>query len=110
MLSVSDIGHCELCGSTRNLEIHHLVPRTACEGILDGDIDDNLLVVCGACHSKLTPRRFLQKYGIQKAQKRRKDLLAFYYGLSDCCCSSDVIDLVESIWVEGDEKCQGKSL
>lgn len=27
MLKVEDVGHCELCVSKRNLEVHHIVPR-----------------------------------------------------------------------------------
>jgi len=103
MLKVEDVGHCELCGSKRNLEVHHIVPRCACEGIIDSNVDDNLIVVCGSCHSKLTPKRFLCKYGINKmplssgrgTQSELKSMRFFYDHLVDC---KDIIDLVEYIW------------
>lgn len=54
---------CELCGDTRNLEVHHIIP-VVCGG--SNDIN-NLIVICGACHAKLTPKNELIKLGIQKA-------------------------------------------
>lgn len=55
---------CELCGDKRNLEVHHIVP-VCCGG---SDNIDNLIVVCGCCHAKLTPKRELTKVGINKAR------------------------------------------
>ena len=69
---------CELCGSSRNIEVHHIIPR-CCQ--IDGiDIDDkeNLLVVCSSCHGKLTPKSMLSRYGIVKAKKKGKLLSEFY--------------------------------
>jgi len=103
MLKVEDVGHCELCGSKRNLEVHHIVPRTACDGIIDPNEDDNLIVVCGSCHSKLTPKRFLCNYGKNKMpieggkgnHKQLWDMRFFYEHLTEC---DDIVDLVEYIW------------
>ena len=54
------IGKCELCGDTYGLELHHIIPR-CCGGT---DDEDNLVLVCGKCHARLTPRRILSKIGI----------------------------------------------
>lgn len=53
---------CELCGDKRNLEVHHIIP-VVCGG---SDNINNLIVVCGVCHSKLTPKGELSKIGINK--------------------------------------------
>ena len=53
---------CELCGNDRNLEIHHIIPL--CAG--GSTSVDNLIVICGVCHAKLTPRSELTKLGMRK--------------------------------------------
>ena len=40
---------CQACGSTSNLQVHHLVPRSK----LGHDLPDNLMTVCCKCHIKL---------------------------------------------------------
>ena len=71
---------CELCGSSRNLEVHHLVPRVCAIDGVDINEKDNLIVVCGACHAKLTNKGFLTKYGIRKATNTatREAIIDFY--------------------------------
>lgn len=73
-------GRCELCGSSRNLEVHHLVPRVCAIEKVDINEKDNLIVVCGACHAKLTNKGFLTKYGIRKATNTatREAIIDFY--------------------------------
>jgi len=67
-------GRCELCGSKRGIEVHHIIPRCcAIEGV-DLDHIDNLIVVCRSCHSKLTPRSILSQYGTQRARKEGKQI------------------------------------
>jgi 5-methylcytosine-specific restriction endonuclease McrA len=40
---------CTACGATRDLEVHHIVPRR-----LGGpDEPANLITLCAACHSRL---------------------------------------------------------
>lgn len=63
---VEDAGRCELCGSKRGLEAHHIIP-VVCGG---DDSDENLICVCQMCHARLTPRRVLTKLGIKKAKTR----------------------------------------
>lgn len=99
---IEEVGKCELCGSKRNLEVHHIIPRCAKFPGLDINLDDedNLIVVCGACHSRLTPRRMLTKYGIQ-AMSGRTGIYALYRRIQDEDCYvsvSDVLDMVEEIW------------
>ena len=93
---------CELCGDRRNLEVHHIIP-VCCGG---SDHIDNLIVVCGHCHAKLTPRHELTKAGINRA--RVADVLNRmshrFYELADqlmfseggkeltCCDWPDVFD------------------
>lgn len=95
---------CELCGSTRNIEVHHIIPR-CCE--IDGvniNDKDNLLVVCSACHSKLTPKAMLVKYGLEKAKRQGKLLHKFYEMVdeyiedNDGISSVEIMDIVESVF------------
>ena len=95
---------CELCGSTRNIEVHHIIPR-CCE--IDGvniNDKDNLLVVCSACHSKLTPKAMLVKYGLEKAKMQGKLLHKFYEIVdeyiedNDGISSVEIMDIVESVF------------
>lgn len=57
---------CELCGSSRTLEAHHIIPLV-CGGT---DTIDNLIAICGRCHSILTPRKILQNIGIENTKCR----------------------------------------
>ena len=67
---LQEIGKCELCGSKRNLEVHHIVPRVCGINGVDIDDTDNLIVLCGACHAHLTPKSYLTKYGLHKRMNR----------------------------------------
>lgn len=51
---------CELCGSSRQLELHHIVPRV-CGG---DNSEENLILICKRCHALLTPTSLLTKIGI----------------------------------------------
>ena len=65
---VEDAGMCELCGSKRGLEAHHIIP-VVCGG---DDSDENLICVCQSCHARLTPRRVLTKLGKQKLKYKNE--------------------------------------
>lgn len=55
-------GCCELCGRKFSLELHHIIPKS-----MGGtDEEDNLILICGVCHSRLTPKRELVKHGLKK--------------------------------------------
>jgi hypothetical protein len=55
---------CELCGSNKALEVHHIIPRAA----MRLEDEENLIVVCHNCHAKLTPTSLLTKCGFLKMQ------------------------------------------
>lgn len=59
-----DAKKCELCGYTRGLEVHHIIPVSF--GGPEEDAD-NMIVICRKCHSLLTPRSILTKAGIERA-------------------------------------------
>ena len=70
---IDEIGRCELCGSRRNLQLHHMIPLVCENEFVNLDVEDNWLCVCGSCHSKLTPKNLLVKYGISKAKLGNKE-------------------------------------
>ena len=66
---LSENQQCELCGSKRSLEVHHIVPQmTSC--VYGYDLienRDNMIVLCGTCHAKLTPKNILIRGGMKIA-------------------------------------------
>lgn len=68
---VEEAGRCELCGSVRGLEAHHIIP-VVCGG---DDSVDNLICVCQCCHALLTPRKLLTKLGIRNVQDRNRRII-----------------------------------
>ncbi len=70
---------CELCGSMRNLEVHHIIPLVVEIEDIDLNCEENLIVVCKKCHALLTPHRLLTKIGQKKIQK--KGCLEFYQAI-----------------------------
>ena len=99
---VDEAGRCELCGSKRGLEAHHIVP-VVCGG---DDREENLICVCQTGHARLTPRAYLCTFGIEKvkANNQKQQLkIALYeridqlmkerpYGGIDC-----VFDAIEEL-------------
>lgn len=69
---IENIGKCELCGSKRNLQLHHMIPMVCENAYIDLDVEDNWLCVCGACHATLTPKNLLTKYGISRTRMSNK--------------------------------------
>lgn len=107
---INEVGcKCELCGSTRNIEVHHVIPRCCQIDGVDIDDNDNLLVVCSSCHSKLTPKRMLVKYGLERVKKQGKLLHKFYeivqeqIGENGGISSVEIMDIVDSVF--GDAVC-----
>lgn len=90
---------CELCGSVKGLEVHHIIP-IVCGG---DDSVDNLICVCRKCHALLTPRSVLTKIGIAKVQyidehlkgKARLYKLIESHCERDGCCIDSIFDAIE---------------
>lgn len=61
---------CELCGSQRNLEVHHIIPLVVEIEDIDLNCEENMIVVCKKCHSMLTPHRLLTKIGLKNSPKK----------------------------------------
>jgi hypothetical protein len=59
---LKEFSRCELCGSPKKLELHHIIP-TAFGG---PDVMENWIAICSGCHGKLTPRGILIKHGMHK--------------------------------------------
>ena len=96
---------CELCGSPKKLEIHHIIPL--CTGA--EDCIDNWIAICSSCHSRLTPKSQLTKLGLKriKAQNAIIEIQAsFYERLNEIANSEsnidciDVLDIFDSIYDE----------
>ncbi len=97
---IKEAGRCELCGSQRGLEAHHIIP-VVCGG---EDSVDNLICVCSACHAKLTPKSLLTKIGmrnVEQSNARCNFKIELYeliqkkeeeYGAADTALIFDAID------------------
>ena len=59
---LKEFSRCELCGSPKSLELHHIIP-TAFGG---PDVKDNWIAICHKCHAQLTPKSLLVKKGQTK--------------------------------------------
>lgn len=96
---VKEAGMCELCGSKRALEAHHIIP------IVAGGIDsyDNLLCVCNRCHALLTPRSLLTKLGKEKVRQKNQ-IVDFKVRLYEAIENNaengigGILDAIESTW------------
>lgn len=91
-------GHsqCELCGSPKSLELHHIVPR-----VFGGpDEVDNWIAICSICHTKLTPKRILTKRGIENVRPSQP-IIDFYERLDEVepICGSEVLDIFQEIFL-----------
>ncbi|HWO36781.1 MAG TPA: HNH endonuclease [Candidatus Acidoferrum sp.] len=40
---------CQRCGSSQDLQVHHMQPR----GMLGGDVEENLITLCSRCHRQI---------------------------------------------------------
>jgi 5-methylcytosine-specific restriction endonuclease McrA len=92
---VKEVGRCELCGSKRGLEAHHIVP-VVCGG---EDVDENLICVCSACHARLTPRAYLCKIGKEKKRYNHPFKQALYAKIEENLNNGncDVFDAIEAL-------------
>lgn len=70
---VKAAGRCELCGSHRDLQAHHIIPVSMLPDSL-AETEDNLICVCKGCHAKLTPSSLLTKIGIKRTQQKNTEV------------------------------------
>lgn len=97
-----EIDKCELCGSKRNLEVHHIIPMVCANKNIDLDVSDNWICICSACHSKLTPRSLLTKYGIKCGEHeiKRQIFLSMFEKIGEAIeeneyfCGVDLMDVL----------------
>jgi 5-methylcytosine-specific restriction endonuclease McrA len=74
------VNKCELCGSTKNLTMHHLFSQTKINKKLYGNLlhdKTNILILCLDCHiTKPIPKQseleFCEKLGIEPKSKEGK--------------------------------------
>lgn len=101
---INSIGKCELCGSKRGIEAHHIIPLVAEFSELDLDIEDNIIIVCSSCHAKLTNRSLLTKYGLRKIIVANKCRESFYAMIDEKTGDSelDAIDIIDTFdeWLD----------
>lgn len=45
-------GECQICGSTENLHVHHVIPL-GMGGSKERDVPENMIVLCATCHDKV---------------------------------------------------------
>ena len=94
---------CELCGSSKTLECHHIIPLCMEEYGVDFDVEDNYIAVCGKCHALLTPRRLLTRFGIERCKYgddiKSKIPLEFYTQIGEFLdkenCSPSAADIMD---------------
>ena len=65
---VSEHPVCELCGSRKGVECHHILPMCMEMFGVNFDVEDNYLSVCRKCHALLTPRPLLAKIGNERSR------------------------------------------
>ena len=85
---------CELCGSRRGLEVHHIIPQV-CGGKSEFS---NLIVLCCSCHAKLTPKSYLTKVGIDKVRERNRIIDCFNEMLNNRItdCFNEMLKAIEA--------------
>lgn len=107
---IEEVGRCELCGSKRNLQLHHAIPMVCENEFAPLDVEDNWLCVCGSCHAKLTPKNLLVRYGLAKTRERNKQIERYSGFLETVLAeieggatlsASDMLYLFEQFYGEG---------
>ena len=102
---VEEAGKCELCGSIKGLEAHHIIP-VACGG---SENHENLICVCRVCHTKLTPHSELTKIGLRKRnilnalkvhiyKRAESNLERGVSGVEAVCDALDEIEDTPALW------------
>ena len=104
---IESAGRCEMCGSRRNLQLHHIIPMVCENGSMDLDVEDNWICVCSSCHAKLTPKNLLTKYGLRKKFPTTNPKYKFYKELNELAeageklCVCDVLNVFDKYFFSG---------
>lgn len=96
---IERVGACELCGNTRNLEVHHIIPLMFQTPAVNLDVEDNMLVVCKKCHGLLTPKGLLSSLGMHR-KSSGEPLRRFYKAIENedfSLGACDVVDLAHDM-------------
>jgi len=63
-----DNNECQLCGSTDNLQPHHILPRSKYPELACNN--DNIITLCKTCHiTKAHPKGYLKEYDSKIAEQ-----------------------------------------
>ena len=104
---------CELCGSEKTLEVHHIFPLqlqdfcSAYSNSIDLNTEENCITVCSKCHGLLTNRSLATKIGqacFRWKQNSDQKIVRFYETLNEIAeCGDrfdefDVLDIFDSIF------------
>lgn len=108
---IETVDKCELCGTRRGLEVHHIIPRV-CGGT---DAKENLIVICSGCHAKLTPRGILTKSGLYASSENLLSMIEtrFYGSIKDenyHMTAADVVGLFSDVMQSIRQQCQIKDV
>lgn len=104
------VSACELCGNTRNLEVHHIIPIMFQTPAVNLDVEDNMIVLCKKCHGMLTPKGILTKLGMHR-KFVAEPLIRFYKAIEDeegYLDACDVVDLAHQMAEEYIELLKGR--
>lgn len=88
---LSEHERCELCGSNRELQAHHIIPVS----YGGRDVEENILCVCKKCHSLLTPHSLLTSNTINMNRNLKLKFYQFFYEWADSGDSFDEIDVMD---------------
>lgn len=75
---LSEHERCELCGSKRELQAHHIIPV----GLGGRDVEENILCVCAKCHTLLTPTSIMTKNAINTHRDLQIKFYQHFHNLS----------------------------
>ena len=111
---------CELCGSTKDLEVHHIIPK----GLGGKDESDNYMILCHKCHLENfhgcnicnhASHSELTKKGIENLKKsdepyylwiKVQDIYEYileYLEENNCC--PNILDVIEDICRDKQIRC-----
>lgn len=93
---LSEHESCELCGSNRELQAHHIIPVS-----LGGrDVEENILCVCAKCHTPLTPHSVLTKNALNIHRNLPLKFYQYFHEWAESGDNFDAIDVMDYLDAE----------